>query len=102
MQVMVVAHAEPYAGALRGGGPRPQGGKPRLESTSDIPADGLLVHVAAQTDDGFMILDVFESHEAFDPFGALASPIATEEGIEEPPDACGCTPTSLPDGPGAG
>jgi hypothetical protein len=61
------------------------GGKPRLESPSDVPTDGLLVHVAAETDDGFMIFDVFESEEAFDRFRAIASPIATEAGIEEPP-----------------
>jgi hypothetical protein len=26
---------------------------------------GLLVHVAAETDDGFLVVDVFESQEAF-------------------------------------
>jgi hypothetical protein len=50
-----------------------------------VPTPGLLVHVAAETDDGFVIFDVLESQEAFDRFGALASPIATEAGIEEPP-----------------
>jgi hypothetical protein len=32
-----------------------------------------------------MIFDVFESQQAFDRFRAIASPIATEAGIEEPP-----------------
>lgn len=41
--------------------------------------------MAAQTDAGFMVFDVFESQEAFDEFRAIASPIATEAGIEEPP-----------------
>ena len=60
-------------------------GKGRLELLSDVPTPGLLVHVAAETDVGFIIFDVFESQEAFDHFRAVASPIATEAGIEEPP-----------------
>ena len=32
-----------------------------------------------------MIFDIFESQEAFDRFRAVAGPIATEAGIEEPP-----------------
>ena len=48
---------------------------------------GLLVHVAAQTDAGFMVFDVFEFQDAFDRFRAVASPIATEAGIEEPPQS---------------
>jgi heme-degrading monooxygenase HmoA len=43
------------------------------------------MHVAAETEDGFLVVDVFESQEAFDKFRAIASPIATEAGIEEPP-----------------
>jgi hypothetical protein len=42
-------------------------GKRRLESPSDLPFDGLLVHVAAQTDGRFLIFDVFESEAAVDP-----------------------------------
>jgi hypothetical protein len=61
------------------------GGKPKLESPDDIPTGGLLMHAAADTDEGFVVFDVFESQEAFDRFRALASPIATEAGIEEPP-----------------
>jgi hypothetical protein len=85
MQVMVVHHTptltrERYEQVVRG-----LSGKDRLESPSDLPTPGLLVHVAAETDDGFMIFDVFESQEAFDEFSAVASAIATESGIEEPP-----------------
>lgn len=61
------------------------GGKSRLQSPSDIPTGGLLVHVAGQTEDGFVIFDVFESEEAFDRFGAIVAPIAAEARIEEPP-----------------
>jgi hypothetical protein len=88
MQVMVVHHTptltqERYEAVVRG----LTGGKPRLESPDDVPTGGLLAHVAAQTDDGFMIFDVFESQEAFDRFRAVASPLATEAGIEEPPQS---------------
>ncbi|MEA2485181.1 MAG: hypothetical protein QOD46_292 [Actinomycetota bacterium] len=62
-------------------------GKARLESPSDIPVDGLLVHAAAQTENGFVIFDVFDSQESFDRFVELASPLAREVGIEEPPKA---------------
>ena len=36
-------------------------GQDRLESTSDAGIEGLLVHVAGQGDDGFWIVDVWES-----------------------------------------
>ena len=34
-----------------------------------------------------MIFDVFESQDAFDRFRAVASPIATDAGIQEPPSS---------------
>jgi hypothetical protein len=85
MQVVVVHHTptltrERYEQVVRG-----LSGKDRLESPTDVPTPGLLVHVAAETEDGFMIFDVFESKDAFDAFRAVASPIATEAGIEEGP-----------------
>ena len=86
MRVIVVHHTpsltqERYEAVVRA----LTGGKARLESPADVPTPGLLVHVAAETDDGFLIFDVFESQEAFDKFRAVASPIATEAGVEEPP-----------------
>src|SRR4051794_12947609 len=63
------------------------GGKGRFESAADVPFEGLLVHVAAETDEGFVIFDVFESQEAFDRFGEQIAPIPREVGIEEPPKA---------------
>lgn len=62
-------------------------GKDRFESPSDLPFEGLLIHVAAQTEDGFVIFDVFESQEAFDRFGEAIRPIAEAAGIEDPPKA---------------
>ena len=60
-------------------------GKDRLESPSDLPFEGLLVHAAAQTDDGFLIFDVFESEEAVLKFSEVMGTIPREAGIEEPP-----------------
>jgi hypothetical protein len=60
-------------------------GKPRFDSMAEVPFDGLLVHVAAETENGFLIFDVFESAEAFDRFGEAIAPIARAAGIEEPP-----------------
>lgn len=62
-------------------------GKSRVDSLADLPIDGLLLHAAAQTENGFVIFDIFESKEAFDRFGELVGPIAQEMGIEEPPRA---------------
>ena len=60
------------------------GGQSRLESPSDAGIEGLLVHVAGQGEDGFWVVDVWESHEAVDRFSELVGPIAQEVGIEEP------------------
>jgi hypothetical protein len=86
MRVLVVHHTPTltrgrYEVVVRG----LTGGKPRLESPADVPTGGLLVHAAAETDQGFMIFDVFESEEAFARFREVASPIAIEAGIEVPP-----------------
>ena len=47
-------------------------GKDRTESPSDWPVEGLLVHAAGQSEDGFRIVDVWESEDAF---AALARPL---------------------------
>jgi hypothetical protein len=88
MRVLVVHHTPTltrgrYEAVVRG----LTGGKPRLESPADVPTGGLLVHAAAETDQGFMIFDVFESEEGFARFREVASPIATEAGIEVPPQS---------------
>jgi hypothetical protein len=62
-------------------------GRRRLESPSDLPFEGLLVHAAAQSENGFLIVDIFESEEAFSRFSEAIRPIAKDVGIEEPPKA---------------
>ena len=61
-------------------------GKRRLESTSDLPFDGLVVHVTGQGKNGFCVVDVFESEEAVEHFKEAMASIPREVGIEEPPD----------------
>jgi len=60
-------------------------GKSRIESASDLPFQGLLVHAAGEGPNGFYIFDVFESEEAVESFGAAMGTIPKEVGIEEPP-----------------
>jgi hypothetical protein len=100
MAITVVHHTptltqERYEAVVRG----LTGGKQRLDSPADLPTTGLLVHVAAQTDAGFIVFDVFESDEAFDRFRAVASPIATEAALKSLRRATRCIPTSRSDSP---
>jgi hypothetical protein len=61
-------------------------GKARIESRSDLPFEGLLVHMAGQTKKGFCVVDLFESEEAVAQFNEAMGTIPREVGIEEPPD----------------
>jgi hypothetical protein len=60
-------------------------GKSRIESPSDLPFEGLLVHAAGQGPSGFCVFDVFESEEAVERFRNALGTIPEEVGIEEPP-----------------
>ena len=62
------------------------GGKPRVESPGDWPVPGLLVHAAGQGKDGFRVVDVWESAEAFRQFGERLIPILKSLGIEGEPE----------------
>jgi len=61
-------------------------GKSRMESVSDWPVEGLLVHAAGQSSDGFRVVDVWESEEACQRFGEVLQPILQEVGITDPPE----------------
>ena len=62
------------------------GAKSRMESPSDWPVAGLLVHAAGQGDSGFRVVDVWESEEACNQFGEILAPIMREVGIDEQPE----------------
>jgi hypothetical protein len=62
------------------------GGKSRIESLSDLPFEGLLVHLAGEGKNGFCIVDIFESEDAVQRFNEAMGSIPREVGIEEPPE----------------
>jgi hypothetical protein len=61
-------------------------GKEKMESLSDWPVDGILVHAAGQTADGFRVVDVWESEEKCRAFGDQLGPLLEEVGITDPPE----------------
>ena len=61
-------------------------GKGRVESPADWPVPGLLVHAAGQGVNGFRVVDVWESEEAFRRFGEKLTSIMEALGIEGEPD----------------
>ena len=52
-----------------------------LESLSDWPVEGILMHAAGPTDDGWQVVDVWESAEAFEAFGEVIRPLLQEFGM---------------------
>src|SRR5690349_8119615 len=62
------------------------GGKDRLESPSDWPVDGLLLHVAGESPQGFRVVDVWQSEEACNLFGEALGPILREVGVDDAPE----------------
>jgi hypothetical protein len=61
-------------------------GKDRMESPSDWPVEGLLVHVAGEGPNGFRVVDVWESEEACSKFGEMPGPVLQEVGITDQPE----------------
>ena len=61
-------------------------GKNRMSSPSDWPVEGLLVHVAGQGANGFRVVDVWASEEAFRRFGEKLIPVLREVGIQGEPE----------------
>jgi hypothetical protein len=62
------------------------GGKSRLESPSDWPVEGLLMHVAGESPQGFRVVDVWESQDACNRFGDALGPILREVGVDDQPE----------------
>ena len=75
---MTQAHYEKSVEKLAG---RPGPAK----SPSDWPVAGLLSHTAAPTADGWLVVDVWESEEAFRQFGEVILPILRELGVPGEP-----------------
>lgn len=54
-----------------------------VTSPSDWPVAGLVSHTAAPTANGFLVVDVWESEEAFRQFGEKLVPILRELGLPD-------------------
>jgi hypothetical protein len=65
---------------------RRMSGKDRMESPSDWPVEGLLVHAAGEGPNGFRVVDVWESEEACNRFGEALGPHLEAVGITDPPE----------------
>jgi hypothetical protein len=57
-----------------------------LETAADWPVPGLLAHVAGQARDGFRVVDVWQSEDAFRQFGEKLLPILQSIGVEGQPE----------------
>jgi hypothetical protein len=66
--------------------PKMSGGKSQLESPADWPVGGLLAHVAGQGENGFRVVDLWESEEAFRRFGEALMPVLQGLGVEGEPE----------------
>lgn len=62
-----------------------EGSKSVMESPSDWPVEGLLVHAAGESPNGFRVVDVWSSEETVDAFAARLGPILEELGVGGPP-----------------
>ena len=58
------------------------GKRSRMESPSDWPTEGLLSHAAGQATEGFRVVDVWESEEAFNRFGETLQPVLQDLGMD--------------------
>lgn len=61
-------------------------GKSRMESKSDWPVAGVLVHIAGEAPGGFRVVDVWESDDAAQRFGEKLGPLLEEFGISAQPE----------------
>jgi hypothetical protein len=61
-------------------------GKTRMESPSDWPVAGVLAHAAGQGANGFRVIDVWESEDAFNSFGETLIPILQELSVDVEPE----------------
>ena len=61
-------------------------GKSRVESPADWPVEGLLVHAAGEGPNGFRVVDVWESADAFARFAETLVPILRDMGVEGEPE----------------
>ncbi|MEV5943454.1 hypothetical protein [Streptomyces sp. NPDC051994] len=57
------------------------GGRGGVRKASDWPVAGLISHTAAPTPNGWLVVDVWESEEAFQSFGKVLMPMLRDVGV---------------------
>jgi hypothetical protein len=57
-----------------------------MEAPADWPVEGLVAHIAGQGPNGFRVVDVWESEEAFGRFGETIVPILEDLGVDVQPE----------------
>ncbi|WP_326807727.1 antibiotic biosynthesis monooxygenase [Streptomyces sp. NBC_01775] len=62
---------------------RLSGGNGVLTSLSDAPEPGLLSHIAGPTPTGWLVVEVWESEQAFQRFGQKLAPFLEEAGMPD-------------------
>jgi hypothetical protein len=62
------------------------GAKTRMESPDEWPVPGLLAHTAGQGPNGFRVVDVSDSRDSLESFGAMLIPILRDIGVEGDPE----------------
>ena len=62
------------------------GKKDRVDSPADWPVPGLLVHAAGEGKNGFRVVDVWESAEAFQRFAEALGPVMEAIGVVTEPE----------------
>ncbi len=62
------------------------GEKDRVDTPADWPVEGLLAHITGQGENGFRVVDVWESEEAFNAFGEQLMPILQDIGVQGQPE----------------
>ena len=56
-----------------------------MKTLADWPVAGILSHVAGPTEDGWRVVDVWESEDAFARFGEVIGPVLQELGFPGEP-----------------
>ncbi|WAZ19947.1 antibiotic biosynthesis monooxygenase [Streptomyces cinnabarinus] len=59
------------------------GGRGAVTASADWPVPGLISHTSAPTPNGWLVVDVWESDEAFQRFGEIIVPILRELGAPD-------------------
>jgi hypothetical protein len=58
----------------------------RLSSPEDFPVEGMLVHIAGESPNGFRVVEVWESEDALRRYAEILVPVLQEQGLGGEPE----------------